>query len=213
VTLAAVTIALLVLSVTSSQSYASVVVASATVYIVPGYTVSFEGTDPDGTLTANGSVLVSLSLLVENPSERTLRIHLVAYGGWIRDWPAENGLNETRRRSDAAVVNSSGTLYFFQAYSESSEVPPKIVSARGNATYPVSYALDRTSDPVRFDVVRNITGYGVARNGTASLVPWNHWVRVALTIDGALEPTSTYGAAHLRALRRIEREVGENLAT
>jgi hypothetical protein len=210
--LAVVTIALLVLSVASSQSYASVVVASATVYIVPGYTVSFDETAPDGTLTANGSVRVSLSLLVENPSERTLRIHLVAYGGWIRDWPAEDGLNETRRRSDTAVVNESGTLYFFKAYAKSSEVPPEIVPARGNATLPFSYALDRTGDPVRFDIVRNITDYGVARNGTAESVPWNHWVRVALTIDGALEPSSTYGAAHLRALRRIEREVGENLA-
>jgi len=59
-------------------------------------------------------------------------------------------------------------------------------------------------------VVRNITDEGVSRNGSANAVPWNHWVRLDLLIEGVPEP-SNLEAGYLRDLRRIELQWGLNL--
>lgn len=44
-------------------------------------------------------------------------------------------------------------------------------------------------------------------------IPWNHWVRVQLTIDGVPVASSPTAAPYLLTIGRIEREEGTNLAT
>ena len=208
--LAAIAAVLAGLSAASSLNYASVVVAHSVSYVVPAFEIAYEQTAPDGTLTANSTVRASLALRVENPSSRTLRFSLVAYGGWIEDWPLEDGWNDSRKNQDKAVVNGSGSTYFFPAFGESLNVVKDPVPPGGNATLSLSFALSRATDPQRFDAMRNITEWGAARSGSPSAVPWNHWVRVDLTIDGVPEPSSNE-AGYLRDLRRIEFQWGSNL--
>jgi len=208
--LAVATAVFVTLAAASSANYASVVVAHTISYMVPRFAISYDQTAPSGALTLNSSINASFSLRVENPSSRTLRFFFVAYSAWIEDWPARDGYNATRRTTDKAFVNGSQTAYFFQVVAESRNIPQDPVPAHGNATVSLSFRLTRATDPSRFDVVRNITDEGVSRNGSADAVPWNHWVRLDLLIEGVPEP-SNLEAGYLRDLRRIELQWGLNL--
>ncbi len=208
--LAIIAVILVVLSVTSAANYTSVVLAKSTVYVVPRYTVTWSGTNPDGSLTDIGSVNVSLSLTVENPSPRTLRIRLVGYSGWVEDGPAQAGLNLTRRATDDRLIDADGTHFFFRVFGDSTEVSTGPIASRGNATFVFVYSLVRTANPPRFDALRNITEYAAS---TGTPIVWNHWVRVQMPIEGVPPATSPTAAQSLLTIDYVEREVGENLAT
>jgi hypothetical protein len=205
--------ALAVLSLLSAANYGSVVIAHATVYVVPGYTFELLGTDPDGTLRTNGTVLLHMALTVENPSGRSLRLHLVAFRAWIEDLPAEAGLPVFREPADDPLVDANGTRLFYPAFLDSREVDGDPIPPSANWTLRLTYALDRVTNPWAFDAVQNITDYAAATRGSATDVPWNHWVRVQIDIEGVPEATSPTAAAYVRTLRRIEREEGINLGT
>lgn len=206
-------IALLLLSLASAANYASVVVAHATVYVVPRYMLDFSGTNPDGTLNANSSATVRVTLTAENPSARTLRFHLVAYQGWIEDLPAEAGLPVSRSPADNPLVDANGTRLFYPAFLDSREVESEPIPPLGNGTLELSYILTLPMNPWAFDAVQNITGYAAAVRGSLTDVAWNHWVRVQIDIEGVPEATSPTASAHVRTLKRIDREEGINLGS
>ena len=200
------------LTVASAAEYSSVVVAKATVYIVPRYSVEYAGLESDGTLSANGSVTVITDILVENPSSRTIRLSLIAYTSWIEDGPAQAGLNESRRINDDVLLGPTGVRYFYRAFLEDSEIITEPVPAGGNRSFRFAYALLRATNPTRFQVVDNITAYLVSRGGSVASASWNHYLRTQLTIDGVPRAEAPGAAAYLRELNRIDREVGVNLA-
>ncbi len=204
---------LLVLIVASALNYSSIVVAQATLSIVPGYRTSFDGTEVGGALSPNGTVSVRVNLQVENPSPRVLHLRLFAYSGWIEDGPAAAGLNESRRFSDDRLVGSNGTRYFFRVFGKGMDVDAAPVPMVRNATYVFLFNMSRSGDPSRFDTVRNITEYARDKGGDPARIPWNHWVRVQLTIDGVPVASSPAAALYLLTIGRIEREEGINLAT
>ena len=76
---AGVAFVLLALAIGSALSYTSIVVAQATVSISPSTSLTLQGTNSDGTLTPDGSLTASLSLRVDNPSSRVLRLQLLAF--------------------------------------------------------------------------------------------------------------------------------------
>src|SRR5213592_34289 len=84
---ACVAFVLLALAIGSALSYTSIVVAQATVSISPSTSLTLQGTNSDGTLTPGGSLTASLSLRVDNPSSRVLRLQLLAFSCWIEDGP------------------------------------------------------------------------------------------------------------------------------
>jgi len=210
--LLAFAVALAGMSIASSVSYSSVVVAQATVSVTPLYQVTWSSVDAEGVLRSDGAVAVIATLTVDNPSSRILRFRLVAYGGWIEDGPAEAGLNESRRVADGIIAGATGTRYFYLAISDSKEIQPFEVPALGNRSISLTYVLNRTGNPVGFDAVRNITAYAAATRGDGSAMPWNHWVRVQLTIDGVPVASSPSAGSHLQVLGTIDREEGINLA-
>jgi len=199
---------LVALAVASALNYSSVVVAHATVYIVPSYTLELSGSNPNGTLTANGSVTIRASIKVENPSPRTVHLHLVAYQGWIEDLPGEAGIVAVRSPPDVPYSDTTGTRLFYPAFTDSREVDGDPIPPLGNGTVVLSYVMTASGDPRAFDVVRNITDYAVGIGGSPAEIPWNHWVRVQIDIEGVPEATSPTAAAHVRTLRRIERQDG-----
>jgi len=201
---------LVLLTAGSAANYTSVVLAQSMVYVVPRYTVTWNGTNPNGSLMDTGTVMVSLALTVENPSPRVLRIRLLAFSGWVEDGPAQAGLNLTRRAADDRLVGPNATRFFFRVFGESTEVSFEPTPDRGNATYLVSYTLTRAANPSRFDAVRNITEYAAA---VGTPLEWNYWVRVQLTIDGVPAASSPTAAPSLLTISFVEREVGQNLAT
>lgn len=206
--LAGIAAILLVLSVGSAANYTSVVLAQSMVYVVPKYAVTWTGTNPDGSLTESGTVTVSMTLTVENPSPRSLRIGLLAYSGWVEDGPAEAGLNVTRQVADDRLIGPSGTRYFMRVFGESTEVSSEPVPAGRNATYRFIYTLTHAANPSRFEALRNITEYASA---AAIPVEWNHWLRIQLTIDGVPPASSPTAAPYLFTIDIVEREVGRNL--
>lgn len=206
-------IGLLTLSVLSAANYSSVVVAHATVYVVPRYQVEFSEMEPDGTLNANSTVTARLVLSVVNPSTRTLEFRLVAYRGWIEDLPVEAGLSVTRAPPDDALVDANGSRLFYPAFLESQEVEGDPIPPSGIGTLELTYVLTRATNPWAFEALQNITDYARATRGSATDVPWNHWVRVQIDIDGVPDATSPTASAHVRTLRRIDREEGINLGT
>jgi len=200
------------LAVSSGANYTSVVVAQSGVTIVHTASPAFDGTYPNGSLSPSGSLNVTLSLRVNNPSARTLHLQLLAFGAWIEDGPAEAGLNEARRLSDGRLPNPGGDRYFYQLFSESTEVSEERVPAAGNASYDFTYLLSGAINPSRFNALRNITDYWLSTDGAVSADRWVSWVRVQLVIDGVPPASSPTSAPYLRTIGRIEREEGLNLA-
>ena len=196
----------------SAANFTSIVLAKASVYIVPEFTTTYAGLGSDGRLTPEGSVTVRVTAVVENPSQRSLHLYLVAYSGWLRDGPAEAGLNESRRMGDDLLAGTEGDMWFFRVFGQSTEVSLDSVPAHGNRTFTFDFTTDAATDPARFTAIRNITDFAVARGDAASSVPWNQYLYIVLTIDDVPGATSPSAPAHLRDIRRIEREIGVNLA-
>lgn len=203
---------LVVLASLSAVNFTSIVVAKASVYVVPKFTVAYEGLDSNGRLTIGGSVTVHVPVAVENPSQRSLHLYLVTYSGWIRDGPAEAGLNESRKLGDDFITGPAGVMWFFRIFGQSTEITPFAVPARDNRTITFDFVINATSDSARFEAIRNITDYAVAGGATVDSVSWNQYLYLVLTIDGVTEATSPSAPAYLRDIRRIEREIGVNIA-
>ena len=209
---AGVAVILIALAAGSAVSYSSIVVAQATVVIVPETTVTFQGTASNGSLRPDGSLSIVLGIRVDNPSSRTLHLQLLAFSGWVEDGPAEVGLNVSRRSSDAVLVGANGSRYFYQVFGESKEVSEEPVLPRANPRYDFTYSLSQVLDATRFAVLRNITDYWISTSGNVSASHWNFWVRLTLVIDGVPLASSPTAAPYLRTIGRIEREEGLNLA-
>jgi hypothetical protein len=212
VVVAIVATILMVLAVSSAISYSSIVFAQATVSIAPATNITFQGTQPNGSLGPDGSLSVGLRVRIENPSGRTLRLQLVAFSEWIEDGPAEAGMNDTRRIADALLLDANGSRYFYRLFGESKEVSGIGVPPRGNTTYASTFVLSRIVDPTRFAVLRNITNFWVSRSGRVAAVHWNSWVRLALVIEGVPVASSPTAAPFLGTIERIDRQEGLNLA-
>lgn len=204
-------VVLVILSVLSAANYTSVVVAHATVYVAPRYSLDLANTDSGGTLNENSTVTMRLDLMVVNPSGRTLRIHLIAYGGWIEDLPAEVGLPVARNPPDDTLEDANGTRFFYPVFLNSTEVEGDPIPPLANGTLRLAFVLSRSENPWAFDAVKNITDYAAAFRDSPTNVSWNHWVRVQIDIDGIPEATSPTASAYVRTLRRIERGEGVNL--
>jgi hypothetical protein len=213
ITVGVTVILLVVFGSLSAANFTSIVQAKASAYIVPQFTVTFAGLGSDGRLTPDGSVTVRLAAGVENPSSRTLHIYLVAYSGWLRDGPAEAGLNETRRIGDDLMIGTEGQRWFFRVFGQSAELTLDPIPARGNRTFTFDFTISAATDAARFAAVRNITDFAVAQGGEATSVSWNQFLYIVLTIDGVPEATSPSAPAYLRDIRRIEREIGVNIAS
>lgn len=202
----------IVLAVLAAANFTAVVQTSTSVFVVPQYSVTYEGLDPSGRLTSQGSVRVRVTTLVENPGPRSVHLFLVTYVGWMRDGPAEAGLNESRRMADDTLEGPGGVMRFFRVIGRSAEIPPGLVPAHANQTFAFDFTIDASSDPVRFAVIRNITDFAVDGGAAIDSVSWNQYLYVVFTIDGVAEATSPSAPTYLRDIRRIEREVGVNLA-
>ena len=210
---AGVAFVLLALAIGSALSYTSIVVAQATVSISPSTSLTLQGTNSDGTLTPDGSLTASLSLRVDNPSSRVLRLQLLAFSGWIEDGPATVGLNESRRLLDDRLLDGNSTRYFYRVFGESREVAGAIVGAANVAVFRFTYTLTHALNPNRFEVARNITDYWASASGNATAGPWIHWLRVHLVIEGVPVASSPTAAPHLMTIGTIGRMDGTNLAT
>lgn len=209
---AALGIAILLLAVASATSYTDIVIAQTGVSVVPRYAIAYRDTNPDGSLSSNSTITASVSLTVENPSSRTVRLRFVAYSGWMEDAPVEAGLNESRRRTDDILVTDSGTRYFARIFGEAADIEPLPVPPSGNVTFTFSYNVSRPDDPTTFDAAWNITGYAIATSGNLGGIVWNHWVLVRLSIDGVPQGDSPSAPLYLRTIGLIDRQVGLNLA-
>jgi hypothetical protein len=213
VTTCVVAILLVVFGTLSAANFTSIVQAKASVYIVPQFGVTYTGLGSDGRLAPDGSVTVRLVAGVENPSSRTLHIYLVAYSGWMRDGPAEAGLNETRRMGDDLLIGPEGEKRFFRVFGQSAELILDPIPARGNKTFAFDFTISAATDAARFAAVRNITDFAVGQGGDPTSVSWNQFLYIVLTIDGVPEATAPSAPAYLRDIRRIEREIGVNIAS
>lgn len=206
--IAALALALLLLAAAASLAYSSVIVAHAGVSLRSSHVVAFRGTTTSGVLLDTGEVGFTLRLTAVNPSSHVLSFGTVAYKAWIEDLPAEAGAANTTR--DNTFVNETGTHRIFLAFLGSREVDSPRIPAYGNATLTLNFALNRSADPARFAVVRNITEYAanVQRiNGTD--VPWVRWDLVSLSILDLPTPDSAVDV-YLAEIGRIVFEEGRN---
>ncbi len=202
-------VVLAALVVVSSASYSSVILAHTSVELTPSRTVSFRGTTSAGALLANGSVNLTVTLTVLNPSSRSLALSSIAYKSWIEDLPMETG-HAILSRTDEVVTNETGTYYFFKAFLGSLDVVPVPIPPRGSGTVALSFVLTRNSDAPRFGVVQEITAYAAQVRGNGTVMPWVHWVQVAVDVRDLPAPGPDANP-FLSSLIRIVLEDGPNL--
>jgi len=200
---------LTVLVVVSSASYSSVILAHTSVELAPSRTVSFTGTTATGALLSSGSVNLTMTLTVTNPSSRGLALTSFAYKSWIEDLPMERGL-PTLGRTDQVLDNETGTHYFFTAYLGSLNVLPVPIPPKGTGTLTVSFVLTRSSDAARFGAVQNITEYAAQVRGNGTIMPWLHWVQLVVEVRDLPTPGPDANV-FLSSLIRIVLEEGPNL--
>ncbi len=110
------------------------------------------------------------------------------------------------------MLDANGSRYFYRAFGASTEVSVDPVPAGGTITYGFTFNLSASIDSNRFKAVRNITDYYASTTGNPAGATWIDWVRLDFLIDGVPAATSPTAAAYMRALGRIEREEGLNLA-
>ena len=200
---------LMVFVVVSSATYSSVLLTHTSVELTPSRTVSFTGTTSMGALLASGSVNLTIRLTVTNPSARSLSFSSIAYKAWIEDLPREAGLPNLTR-TDQVVFNGTGPQYYFKAFLGSVDVPPVPVPPGGIGTATLSFVLTQSSDAARFAAVQNITQYAAQVRGNGTVMPWIHWVQLAVDVRDLPVPAPDANP-FLSALIRIVLEDGPNL--
>ncbi len=104
-------------------------------------------------------------------------------------------------------------MRFFRVFGTSSEPSLDPIPARGNQTFTFDFTMSAATDASRFAAVRNITDFAVSKGGDAATVPWNQFLYLVFTIDGVPEANSPSAPNYLRDIRRIEREIGVNIAS
>jgi hypothetical protein len=160
---------------------------------------------PAGLLTNSSNVTFTIYLSVDDPSSRSLSFFTIGYRVWLEDGPAEAGLGGLiRAPPDIVHTNATGAHKFFRAFDGSVQTDPYPVPARGNATFPFTLNLTRTTNAGRFAVVQNITEYAVNVLGGTSHIVWNVWVLVSLNIGGIPAPTSVSAAPYFASISRVE---------
>jgi hypothetical protein len=196
-------------AVVASVSYSTVILAHAAVGLTSSRTVVFTGMPAGGGLSDSGSVNLTLTLVVRNPSPRSLAIASLAYKAWIEDLPREAGLSNLGR-TDNVLTNGTGTHYFFMALLGSSDVTPVLIPPIGTGTLVLSFVLSRASDAARFRAVQNITDFASHVRGNGAAVPWVHWVEVVVAIRDLPTPSPSANP-FLLSLIRIVLQEGDNL--
>lgn len=200
---------LMVLVVVASVSYSTLILAHAAVGLSSSRTVAYAGMPAGGGLSDSGSVNLTLTLVVTNPSPRSLALASFAYKAWIEDLPMKAGLPNLGRTDDV-LTNGTGTHYFFKALFRTSDVTPVPIPPSGSGTLTLSFVLSRASDSTRFRAVQNITEFAAHVRGNGASVPWVHWVEVVVAIRD-LPPPSPSANPFLSSLIRIVLDEGENL--
>src|SRR5438128_7787025 len=161
---------LAILVVASAADYVSL----AQAHILPSFAgvrrIEFVGTEGGGALAENGSVSFMLSLSVENPSPRALAFEQMAYKAWIEDGPMEANLSNLGRTDDA-LVNQTGTHWFYLAFLGSQGLNGNRIPAGGGGTVSLTFTLAKSNDSLRFEAVRNITVSSAARGRSPSTIP------------------------------------------
>jgi len=202
---AVVLVGLSVLIGASIASFASVADAHASTSLSVSSAVIYRGLSPAGLLTDNGTVAFTIYLSVEDPSSRSLSFFTIGYKVWLEDGPAEAGLSGiSRTPPDVTHTNATGAHKFFRAFDGSVQTDPYPVPARGNATFPFTLNLTRTTNAARFAAVQNITEYAVNVLGSTSHIVWNVWVLVNLNIGGIPAPASVSAAPYFSAISRVQ---------
>jgi hypothetical protein len=197
------------LVVIASVSYSTLILAHAAVGLTSSRTVGFTGMPAGGGLSDTGSVNLTLTLAVRNPSPRPLAFASLAYKAWIEDLPMEAGLPNLGR-TDNVLTNGTGTYFFFMALLGSSSVTPTPIPPTGSGTLTLSFVLSRTSDAARFRAVQNITEFAAHVRGNGAASSWVHWVEVVVAIRDLPTPSPS-ASPFLGSLTRIILREGYNL--
>jgi hypothetical protein len=193
----------------ASASYSSVLLAHTSVALTPSRTVTFTGTTTTGALLPGGSVNVTMTLSVTNPSSRSLALVSFAYKSWIEDLPMEAGLPNLGR-TDQIFDNETGRHYFFRAFLGSVDVVPVPVPPKGSGTVTMSFVLTLASAAARYGAVQNITEYAAQVRGNGTVMPWLHWVQLVVEVRDLPTPGPDANP-FLSSLTRIVLEEGPNL--
>jgi len=197
------------LAVVASVGYSSLILAHASVGITSSRTVAFTGMPAGGGLSDSGSVNLTLTLAVRNPSPRSLAYASLAYKAWIEDLPMEAGLPNLGR-TDNVLTNATGTHHFFIALLGSTDVTPTPIPPAGTGTLSLSFVLTRANDMARFRAVQNITEFAAHVRGNGAAAPWVHWIEVVVAVRDLPTPSPSANP-FLTALIRIVLEEGDNL--
>ncbi len=209
--LAVVVVLLAVLIVSTMVVYVSVAQAHAlpALRVIPQ--VEFRGLDASGNLTENGSLVLTLTLAVSNPSPRALFFEQAVYKAWILDEPAQAGLTNLGR-VDNVLTNETGTWDFYLALYGSVGFDLQRVPPGGNGSLSLEFTLSKATAATQFEAVRNITAFARAHSIALSAIPWNVYALTSLVIDGVPAPASSSAADYLRDNTRVVLTEGFDLA-
>lgn len=201
----------------SVGNYTDVVLAK----VLADISVDFEPeVEPDGSsYDLNATVHLRLNLTVEDPSPRALRLWLVQIKTWVRDYAGEDGVDSSRlARDDRVTIPVDGgtedRLYFpVFSVEESYMTTPVLVGRHSNATFELTYRLNRTFPSVVGPVAAIYQDATERKDLDPAQVDWWAMVRVLLMVDGVPRDYSGFGDSYLLTLPLVVRQDGSDIGS
>jgi hypothetical protein len=150
---------------------------------------------------------LEISLLVENPGDREVRVWTIGYRGWIRDLPVEMGVNWSRGGVDATVYPGGETKWRYYPVFTFSWIPEVhgivVPASTSERVVVLNKTFVRSDSPETFDSLDEIYAY------TTGEAEWRSYCFVVLFVEGPPRGYIGSGSAYLTELVTTHRYFGE----
>jgi len=129
------------------------------------------------------SITLFMNFTINNPSAKELRVWILTFKAWLRDYPLESGLDHSRQDVDISFHSNDSIHWYysipFATYSY--DQPMVILGAGENITLTEVMKINQTSDP---DVVADIEGLLNSTNDAGNEPEWVTYGSAILFIQG-----------------------------
>jgi hypothetical protein len=158
--------------------------------------------DADGTLD---SLELGLDMTVRNPSGKELRLWVVGYKAWLRDWPMEDGVETGRRTVDGDLVVANSTRFYYPVFSTTFPFGTEEVMVPPHADLVVTRSL-RLNDSVNEDIIHNVREILAYANATGRATEWYEHATARLFIQTSGDVTEAQ-STDLLIMRTLGRDL------
>jgi hypothetical protein len=156
--------------------------------------------DGNGALESLG---LHLNMTVHNPSGKELRLWLVGYKVWLRDWPMEDGMETGRRTVDGDLVVDNATRFYYPVFSTSFSFGTEDLIAPSHTDLVVTRTL-QLNESVDENIMQNAREILAHANATGRNAEWyeHAMVRIFIQVNGDVTEGQSTDFLIMRTLGR-----------